>query len=660
MMKRTSIHTLVFALPFLLMSACSGGGPGSSSKGGGLIPQAAQSKVPVFVTLHIPGVATQASSRYKKYISAGTASAQLNVTDANGLSTTNTANCTSVCTLSTEIAPGAVRLGVTLFAGTNGTGSQLSSGTLATTITTGSQNAFSMALGGIVASLALQLPATPFTLGTASTTTLSVVPMDASGNVIIGNDAFATPISLALSGTGASEFTLSKTSLNSPADDSVTVSFNGGSIAASPHIGASIGSSAITATTNITTHSPIVLPSMAVTRASTFVNSIGVNTHFNYPIYSSSFATVKSLLVASGIRHIRDGFVSNPASAYVYFGYLQQLQSSGIHATMETSMNMSASTILANVTAVPNFTEAIEAPNEYDLSGDGNWATNLTNYQQTLYSGVKATAGISSLPVIGPALTSPAAYGQVGNLSAYMDQGNMHDYFSGYNPGTGGYGGGGFGSVYGTIAYNLGAAAQTSGSKPVVATETGYCTIPNTRNAISPAMGSKYMPRMFLEQWLAGVQRTIDYEMIDEGGGGCDSYYGLLTGSLTPKPAYYAVQSLIGAIDDGGSSSSPASLPLSLSTTTSTIHHLLLQKADGTYVLALWNEVQSWDVNNGTGVAVSPTPVSLTMQLASTPTSSSISTISDSGALQSGSLSWNAGAATLSLDDHVTLIKFAL
>jgi hypothetical protein len=163
----------------------------------------------------------------------------------------------------------------------------------------------------------------------------------------------------------------------------------------------------------------ITLPTMTPVSANTFVDSIGVNTHFNYPAYNTTFATVEALLVSSGIRHIRDGFVTNPASAFVYFGYLQQLQSNGIHATMETSINMSPATILANTQAVPNFTEAIEGPNEYNISGDPAWATNLAAYQQTLYNGVKATPGLSSLPVIGPALTSAQAYAQVGNLSAY-------------------------------------------------------------------------------------------------------------------------------------------------------------------------------------------------------------------------------------------------
>lgn len=141
------------------------------------------------------------------------------------------------------------------------------------------------------------------------------------------------------------------------------------------------------------------LQNTPVTSASAFANSVGVNTHWNYPAYSNAFATTSGLLLSLGVRHIRDGFVSNPASAAVYFGYLQRLQSSGVHATMLTSMNMPLTTIAQNVQAVPNFTEAIEAPNEYDWSGDPSWAAHIAAYQQTLYQGVKANTQLASLNV---------------------------------------------------------------------------------------------------------------------------------------------------------------------------------------------------------------------------------------------------------------------
>jgi hypothetical protein len=403
------------------------------------------------------------------------------------------------------------------------------------------------------------------------------------------------------------------------------------------------------------------LPSLQAVDANAFIDSIGVNTHVNAPAYHTSFAKVESLLNASGIRHIRDSFVTNPNSAYVYYGYLQQLAASGIRGTMITGINMPIETISANVQAVPSFTEAIEPPNEYDLSGDANWAPHLAAYQKKLYNSVKSTHGLSSLPVIGPALTSVSAYAAVGDLSAYMDQGNMHDYFAGYNPGTIGYGSVAFGSLYGSIPFNLGEVAQTDGNKPIIATETGYCTLANKRNAVTPEIGSKYLPRMFLEQWRAGVKRTIAYELLDEGNSGvCSGNYGLLTGSLAPKPGYHALQNLIQALTDSGMNSSPGAIRLALTPSASTIHHILFKKTNGAYVLALWNEVESWDVNAGTGAAVRSKPVTMTMQLAATPRRSSIAEIGDAGALKAGILNWTQGNTTITLDDHVVLATFSM
>lgn len=650
------LRAIVLALPVISLSACSGGGSGAS----GALPQAAQTsqtQVPFAVTLQIPSVTVQSFARNKEYISAGTSSAQLVVRNADGTASTTTANCTTVCTLATQIAPGSVQLTISLYAGRDAGGAVLSSGSVSTSIVRGQQNSLSLTLGGVVASLALTLGTSSFTLGTPATTTLDVAPLDASGNRIIGSSPFTSPITLSIA-NNASEFSLVSTSITSPDTDAVTLAFNGGSTLTQPTITATVAGSNITAHTTLGTRSAIVLPSVAAVSASAFTNSIGVNTHFNYPEYNNSFATVQSLLVASGIRHIRDGFVDNPASAAVYFGYLQQLQSNGIRATMSTSLNLPASTILANVQAVPNFTEAIEAPNEYDLSGDPNWLTNLAAYQRQLYAGVKSTPGISSIPVIGPALTSAEAYARLGDLSSYMDQGNMHDYFAGYNPGTAGYGGGGFGSVYGTIRYNQGEAAQVSGSKPVVATETGYCTVANTRNAVAPALEAKYLPRMFLEQWLAGVPRTLEYEFVDEGTGSCNGSYGLLTTALTPKPGYYAVQHFLAALNDSGSGGNATALPMSITSSATSVHSLLLQKSNGSYVLALWNEVSSWDVNNGTGAALSSTPIPVSIQLAATPSVSQVTILADDGSAQPVTTTWTGGLSTLSIDDHVTLVSF--
>lgn len=177
---------------------------------------------------------------------------------------------------------------------------------------------------------------------------------------------------------------------------------------------------------------------------------------------------------------------------------------------------------------------------------------------------------------MGPSLTSDAAYGAVGDLSAYMDYGNMHNYFAGFNPGTHGWGGpdtDGY-CCYGSINYNLNITRQMSGSKPIMTSETGYVTNVVAHGVIPYDIHAKYALRMFFMQFLRGVERTLHYEFCDYFGDGTvgNGYqnFGIVevvpnshtrqNKTLIPKPAYYALQNVIKIFADPGSSFTPGSL----------------------------------------------------------------------------------------------------
>ena len=641
----------------LLLSACGAGGSvagGGNAGSAGLLPRsiaASNTPVPITVSLVLP---TAAQSRFINPYT----SAKLTITPTSGTPIVLSSNCTVVCSFTPQVAPGTLSMNFQLYQWWGDAGAMFYNQSVPVTISANQPNKFSFITAGNVAALSLAVAQPTFTYGSAATSSVQVIPLDASGNQIIGTQTFASPISVSIANNTASEFSLSNTSITSPAAGSVTLSFNGGTITSQASIVASVANSTITTSTNLITQGNITLPNEPTVAASIFTNSIGVNTHFEYPSYINAESSIIPLLTASGIKHIRDRFDSNPPNA-PYFNTLQQLENAGIHGTLLTQINMPVSTILANVNGVPGFAEAIEAPNEYNLSGDPNWAANLAAYQQTLYTGVKATPQLANLTVIGPSLTFAYAYANVGDLSSYLDAGNTHYYFGGYNPGTGPYGGPGFGTAYGTILYSMRAAAQTSGSKPIIATETGYCNAPNTVGAIPATIGSKYIPRTFLEEWRNGVIRTIEYEFIDEGGTGCEGSYGLVDASMHPKPGYYALQSFLTTLSDTGTGGPAASLPMSITAGATTVHHQLFQKSNGMYVLALWNEVSSWTSTSANGPAITTPPTSVYLQLAHSPTSSSISTIGDSGSLQSSSLQWNNGQTNFTIDDHVTLLTFA-
>jgi hypothetical protein len=387
--------------------------------------------------------------------------------------------------------------------------------------------------------------------------------------------------------------------------------------------------------------------------ADSFVDSIGINTHLDDSStpYEQLYSTFAPLLKSSGIRHLRDGLLDT--TWQTYYANLNQLGLAGIHATLITSIGQTAALLQSYPARIPNSFEAYEGPNEYDNSGDPNWASKLQAFMPMLYTAVKSNASTSHFPVIGPSLISVSDEATLGNLSSSMDYGNIHDYFAGFNPGTPGWGSGGFGSDYGSILYNIGAEEQVSGTKPIIATETGYCTLPNTVGAVSTTIQGRYVPRLFMEQFNAGIARTFEYEFADDGA----SYFGscgLTTSTFTPRPAYYALSSIIHLLSDPGPSFTTVPLVYTLTGQTANVHHLLLQSRNGAYWLALWIETESWNPNTETAITV-PTQA-VTVSLPITPLFATLSTLDDTGTMTTAHLTPSA-MVNLNLTDRVSILS---
>jgi hypothetical protein len=208
-----------------------------------------------------------------------------------------------------------------------------------------------------------------------------------------------------------------------------------------------------------------------------FVNSIGINAHFENSgsNYALKFEQVKSLLVGLGIRHLREAMSFTEPW---YISNMKELAASGVSASYLVSGNLSKSQVQSFPAMVGSSFEQFEGINEPDLDHNPNWVAQTRAFQQNLYSWVKSDPAIARFPVLGPALTCLNSAIALGNISAFEDMGNIHDYFGVYNPGTGGWGGyyPPYG-VYGSITYNMNLGRVQSGTKPMAATETGYGTI---------------------------------------------------------------------------------------------------------------------------------------------------------------------------------------
>ena len=346
--------------------------------------------------------------------------------------------------------------------------------------------------------------------------------------------------------------------------------------------------------------------------ADSFIDSIGVNTHtfFNDTAYYSRFDMVKRRLMELGVRHVREDLVPERPDQYQR---LNQLAAMGIKSTLilgDPDNGASGLEELISIlkTKLEGAIDAVEGPNEFDMRGGPGWISRLDDYQQRLYGAIKADSALASLPVIAPSIVHRKNQEALGDISSRLDYGNIHSYPDGYFPES-------------NLSSHLNRAAANSGSKPVMATETGYHTAANWTGEHNPASEQAmaiYMPRMFLEYFRRGVARTYSYELLDEwpdpDRSESESNFGLLRNDLSEKPAFIALRNTIDILEDPGPAFTPGTLNYSLGGNRRDLRHVLLQRRDGTFYLALWRVTSIWDPASRTALGASGGIVKLDFQ----------------------------------------------
>lgn len=355
---------------------------------------------------------------------------------------------------------------------------------------------------------------------------------------------------------------------------------------------------------------PAAAAPVAATQADTLVDSVGVNVHFDYEgtPYQTQPDAVKQRLLELGVRHVRD-FLSSHRPDQVQS--LNSLAAAGIGSDLILGSPDFPAAVLDEVIAKlkeVNGVEAVEGANEYAINGDPERKTKALAFQKRVYETIKGDPALASLPVLGPSLVGKN-WEELGDVSAYLDAGNIHVYPEGNQP-------------QNRLETVIGRAATNSGSKPIWATETGYTNALNWTPAgagenkpISEAAAGVYYPRLLLEYFAHGLVRTYPYELLDDAPDpeldDRESNFGLLRNDLSPKPAFTAVRNLLHLLADPGPSFAPGSLDYTLADSGTQLHSELLEKRDGTFYLALWRWKAIWNPDEKTEQTVAPQPVQL-------------------------------------------------
>ena len=404
---------------------------------------------------------------------------------------------------------------------------------------------------------------------------------------------------------------------------------------------------------------------MVAVPADSFVESIGVNTHWlNGDVYTRNYTELKGKMGESGIRYLRDGtFPATYTRAndlYSSFGIKTNILigrgSSGLPPPLDPSKIDAELNEIKTLALVA--TVSLEGPNEYDVSHgpDPDWVQTIKNYSSALYMKAKADPMLRHFPVIGPSLTSEKAYEAVGDWDQYIEYANIHLYQGNRYPGTNGWGDDGQGSI--TWYLNSLARHQSPFGKPIQATEGGYHNIYQNYGLSEEAEG-KYAGRMFAEFFRRGIVRTYWYELIDEAQPGPEGAFGLLRNNVTEKPAFRAVKNLISIFNDKGPDFQPDSLNHVFDGSVENIREILFQKRDGDFYLMVWLEVSSWDAQNSTDLYPPPQEVLLTLLNDHNISNAMLYAFNNSADVNLCTLPIDNNQITLNVTDKISIVKLS-
>lgn len=326
------------------------------------------------------------------------------------------------------------------------------------------------------------------------------------------------------------------------------------------------------------------LPSHTALSAASFVDSLGVNTHFPFtflPQYANVALGIKAIQYL-GVKNLRDS--AEPLGCAPMFAQVARATGAkfddfiGEASPDDMNFDLGCVPSLASQ-GVLNY---IEGGNEEDDSYAANLGNTLAitaKFQQEVY----AEGQLQHLPVInmsfGAGWTAAnnwqGDYGNVGDLSAICDYANAHTYpVAGQTPDA-------------TIQRLNGLAHLAAASRPVMTTEYGYDT-----SVWDPTAAAEGILAAAFDATKDGDTKIYFYALFDDQSGD----YGLMNTDGTPKPAGLALHdltTLLGGASPAAASFKPGSLQYQVTGEQSGDNELLLEKPDGSFWLALWNETGS-------------------------------------------------------------------
>jgi hypothetical protein len=349
--------------------------------------------------------------------------------------------------------------------------------------------------------------------------------------------------------------------------------------------------------------------------ADKFLGSIGACAHVAQGVDSP--AQSATAMAYAGLRNLRDDGRPSTVSDWIAMH-----RSAGIRVCVLSNQDVSSTIGMAEQLNAAGALLAVEGPNEpnnFPVTYQGQTTSSSTtfvpvaNFQRDLYAAVKADSRLAGIPVFHSSeaggsepddvgmqfLTIPADAGTTMPAgTAYADYANTHNYVCGHSQ-----------KLVDNVAWNASDPTLNgdwdglyveyghtwrggfSGydnanlvTLPRVTTETGWVT--SGTGAITEEEQARVLLNLCFAAFKQGFSYTFIYMLRDDPNQG---YWGLFDTSYNPKKSGTYLHNLTTLLADAASQP-PGKLDYAVVSEPPTVHDLLLQKSDGTFALAVWDE----------------------------------------------------------------------
>lgn len=350
-------------------------------------------------------------------------------------------------------------------------------------------------------------------------------------------------------------------------------------------------------------------------------DGIGVNTHLNYK--DTSYAGPKAMVTALqyvGIDQVRDQsptpWVGGSAPLNEYIWVMQQginynfIALGGAFTLQKTTdqLDALAKAVPGRIAAIEGFNEVDHAPVTY-MGATG--ADAAVAAQKALFAGIRASAGLKSIPIYD---VTGVAYPT--SLTGRADYMNTHIYPQNGNAST--------------VWVKQTTDTAKSRKMPLVVTEFGYASMPQSGwlvIGVSDNVQAKSVINGLFNGFADGVTRTYLYELFDQKADpnmkNRELHYGMFTSTKEKKPLAIAMHNMTTILTDTGATRKTfktTAMTINLDALPKQVRRLVIQKADGTRMLALWQDVTMWDRATGTAITINPVTVNIPVPTGLKPT----------------------------------------